>query len=131
MVDFDSDSRVFFADRQDNDEIIEDSYELQFGGTHGDREQFNWVIGYYANERSAKSRVPTFRACRSSCDLHGQRRRIRGVTDADRAECFNDRMRALNVQNQFVATPQMTAAQIQAQCGTSESNGAAVPTTAA
>ena len=30
MVDFDSDTRVFFADRQDNDEIIEDSYELQF-----------------------------------------------------------------------------------------------------
>ena len=32
MVDFDSDSRVFFADRQDNDEIIEDSYELQLWG---------------------------------------------------------------------------------------------------
>ena len=111
MVDFDSDTRVFFADRQDNDEIIEDSYELQFGGTHGDREQFNWTIGYYANERSAKSRVPTFSGVPFACDLLVAST-IRGVTDSDRAECFNDRMRALNVQNQFVATPQMTAAQI-------------------
>ncbi len=75
MVDFDSDTRVFFADRQDNDEIIEDSYELQFGGTHGDREQFNWVIGYYANERSAKSRVPTFSRRTVRVRPAGQRRR--------------------------------------------------------
>ena len=44
-------------------------------GTHGDREQFNWVIGYYANERSAKSRVPTFSAAyRSLVRPAGQRR---------------------------------------------------------
>ena len=58
MVDFDSDSRVFFADRQDNDEIDEKSYELQLLGSHGDREQFNWVFGYYDSERT------TSRACR-------------------------------------------------------------------
>jgi outer membrane receptor protein involved in Fe transport len=111
MVDFDSDSRVFFADRQDNDEIIEDSYELQFGGSHGSRDQFNWVVGFYANERSAKSRVPTFSGNPFACDLIAAAT-IRGVTIADRAECFNNRMRALNLQSQFVATPQMTAAQI-------------------
>jgi outer membrane receptor protein involved in Fe transport len=111
MVDFDSDTRVFFADRQDNDEIIEDSYELQFGGTHGDRDQFNWVIGFYANDRSAKSRVPTFSGIPFSCDLIAAST-IRGVTDADRAECFNNRMRALNLQSTFVATPQMTGPQI-------------------
>ena len=27
------------------------------GGSHGDRDQFNWVVGYYANDRSNKSRV--------------------------------------------------------------------------
>jgi outer membrane receptor protein involved in Fe transport len=111
MVDFDSDSRVFFADRQDNDEIIEDSYEIQFGGSHGDRDQFNWVVGYYANDRSAKSRVPTFSGNPFACDLIAAAD-LRGVTIADRAECFNNRMRALNLQSQFVATPQMTAAQI-------------------
>jgi outer membrane receptor protein involved in Fe transport len=111
MVDFDSDSRVFFADRQDNDEIIEDSYEVQFGGAHGNREQFNWTIGLYANDRSAKSRVPTFGGNPFVCDLIAAAA-IRGVTVADRAECFNNRMLALNLQSQFVATPQMTAAQI-------------------
>jgi iron complex outermembrane recepter protein len=111
MVDFDSDSRVFFADRQDNDEIIEDSYELQLLGSHGDREQFNWVFGVYASERSNKSRVPTFSGVPFVCDLIAAST-LRGVTVADRAECFNNRMHALNLQNQFVATPQMTAAQI-------------------
>jgi outer membrane receptor protein involved in Fe transport len=111
MVDFDSDSRVWFADRQDNDEVIEDSYELQFGGTHGDRDQFNWVIGLFANERSTKTRVPTFSGIPFVCDLIAAST-IRGVTDLDRANCFNDRMRAMNLQNTFVATPGMTAAQI-------------------
>jgi outer membrane receptor protein involved in Fe transport len=113
MVDFDSDSRVFFADRQDNDEIIEDSYELQLLGSHGDRDQFNWVFGVYASDRSAKSRVPTFGGTPFVCDIQAAGT-IRGVTDPQRAECFNNRMRALNLQNQFVATPQMTAAQIAA-----------------
>ena len=113
MVDFDSDSRVFFADRQDNDEIIEDSYELQLLGSHGDRDQFNWVFGFYASDRSTKSRVPTFGGNPFVCDLIAAAD-IRGVTVADRAECFNNRMRALNLQGSFVATPQMTPAQIQA-----------------
>jgi outer membrane receptor protein involved in Fe transport len=113
MVDFDSDSRVFFADRQDNDEIIEDSYELQLLGSHGDRDQFNWVFGYYGSDRSAKSRVPTFGGTPFICDLPAYAAAtIRGVTDADRVDCFNNRMRALNLQSQFVATPQMTPAQI-------------------
>jgi outer membrane receptor protein involved in Fe transport len=113
MVDFDSDSRVFFADRQDNDEIIEDSYELQLLGSHGDRDQFSWVFGAYASDRSAKSRVPTFGGTPFICDIQAAAT-IRGTTDPQRAECFNNRMRALNLQNQFVATPQMTAAQIAA-----------------
>lgn len=111
MVDFDSDSRVFFADRQDNDEVIEDSYELRIDGAHGDRGQFTWVVGLYNNERSAKSRVPTFSGIPFACDLIAAST-IRGVTDTDRAGCFNNRMRALNLQSTFVATPQMTAAQI-------------------
>jgi outer membrane receptor protein involved in Fe transport len=115
MVDFDSDSRVFFADRQDNDEIVEDSYELQLLGSHGDRDQFSWVIGYYGSDRSAKSRVPTFGGNPFICDLPAfAAATIRGVTDTDRAECFNNRMRALNLQSTYVATPQMTAAQIAA-----------------
>jgi outer membrane receptor protein involved in Fe transport len=114
MVDFDSDSRVFFADRQDNDEIIEDSYELQLLGQHGDRDQFNWVFGAYASDRSAKSRVPTFGGTPFICDLPAfAAATVRGVTDANRAECFNNRLRALNLQNTITnATPQMTAAQI-------------------
>jgi iron complex outermembrane recepter protein len=115
MVDFDSDSRVFFADRQDNDEIIEDSYELQILGQHGDREQFNWVFGFYSSERSNKSRVPTFSGNPFSCDLIAAST-IRGVTNADRSECFNNRLRALNLQNTVAnATPQMTAADIAAR----------------
>ena len=108
---------------------IEDSYELQFGGTHGDRDQFNWIIGYYANDRSAKSRVPTFSGIPFTCDLLVAST-IRGVTDADRAECFNNRMRALNVQNQFVATPQMTAAQIRRDVDASRSALASATTAA-
>ena len=111
MVDFDSDSRVFFADRQDNDEIDEQSYELQFLGTLGDREQFNWVFGYYNSERNIQSRVPTYHGVPFVCDLIANAA-LRGVTNADRAECFNNRMRALAQPE--TATPQMTAAQIQA-----------------
>ena len=94
MVDFDSDSRVLFADRQDNDEINEESYELQFLGTLGDREQFNWVVGYYDSQRNIKSRVPTYHGVPFVCDLIANAA-LRGVTNADRAECFNNRMRAL------------------------------------
>jgi outer membrane receptor protein involved in Fe transport len=119
MVDFDSDSRVFFADRQDNDEIDEQSYELQFLGSLGDREQFSWVIGYYDSDRTVKSRFPTYHGVPFICDILGPPGAIgasiqaaRGVTIADRAECFNNRMRALGLPE--TATPQMTAAQIQA-----------------
>jgi outer membrane receptor protein involved in Fe transport len=111
MVDFDSDSRVFFADRQDNDEIDEKSYEIQFLGTHGNDDQFSWVFGYYNSERTISSRVPTFHGVPFICDLLATAVQ-RGVTNADRAECFNNRMRALGQPE--TATPQMTAAQIQA-----------------
>ena len=122
MVQFDADSRVFFSDRQDNDEIDEKSYELQMLGTHGDREQFSWVFGYYMSDRTTKSRAPTFHGVPFICDLLGQPAAAggapsladrRGVTISDRAECFNNRMRAINQQANFVATPQMTSAQIQ------------------
>ena len=123
MVQFDADSRVFLSDRQDNDEIDEQSYELQMLGSHGEREQFSWVFGYYASDRTTKARFPTFHGVPFICDLLGQPAGPgqaptvadrRGVTIADRAECFNNRMRAINQQANFVATPQMTAAQIQA-----------------
>ena len=113
MVDFDSDSRVFFADRQDNDEIVEDSYELQLLGSHGDRSQFNWVVGYYVNDRTSKGRFPTYSATPFVCDLIPDAA-LRGVTIEDRASCFNARMRAVNLQSTYVATPAMTAAEIQA-----------------
>lgn len=111
MVDFDSDSRVFFADRQDNDEIDEKSYEFQLLGTHGDRDQFTWVVGYYDSSRTIKSRVPTVHGIPFVCDLLATATQ-RGVTIADRATCFNNRMRALGQPQ--TATPAMTAAQIQA-----------------
>jgi outer membrane receptor protein involved in Fe transport len=111
MVDFDSDPRVFFADRQDNDEIDEASYELQLLGSNGDREQFNWVVGYYDSDRTTKSRVPTYHGMPFVCYLIANAA-LRGVTIADRATCFSNRMRALNLPQ--TATPQMTAAQIQA-----------------
>src|SRR5688572_7423116 len=111
MVDFDSDSRVFFADRQDNDEIDEQSYELQLLGTHGSDDQFSWVFGYYSSDRTIKSRVPTFHGVPFICDLLATAAQ-RGVTNADRAECFNNRMRALGQPE--TATPQMPAATIQA-----------------
>ena len=123
MVNFDADSGVFFADRQDNDEIDEESYELQLLGSHGDREQFSWVFGYYSSDRTSRSRFPTYHGVPFICDLIGPPAAAgapptiadrRGVTIADRAECFNNRMRAINQQANFVATPQMTAAQISA-----------------
>jgi outer membrane receptor protein involved in Fe transport len=113
MVDFDSDSRVFFADRQDNDEIDEQSYELQLLGTH---ERLNWVVGYYDSARTISSRVPTFHGVPFICDilspgpLAATIQGLRGVTNADRAECFNNRMRALGQPQ--TATPQMSAAEI-------------------
>jgi outer membrane receptor protein involved in Fe transport len=111
MVDFDSDSRVFFADRQDNDDIEEQSYELQLLGSLGDREQFNWVVGYYDSQRTIKSRVPTFHGVPFICDLlAAPLQPLRGVTAADRAECFNNRMRALGQPE--TATPQMSPATI-------------------
>jgi outer membrane receptor protein involved in Fe transport len=109
MVDFDSDSRVFFADRQDNDEIDEQSYEVQLLGTHGDDDQFSWVFGYYSSDRTISSRVPTFHGVPFICDLLATGPQ-RGVTNADRAECFNNRMRALGQPQ--IATPQNTAAEI-------------------
>lgn len=111
MVDFDSDSRVFFADRQDNDDIVEDSYEFQLLGSHGDREQFNWVVGFYGNDRASKSRFPTYSATPFVCDLIADAA-LRGVTLADRVDCFNNRMRAMNMPETANAT--MTAAEIQA-----------------
>jgi outer membrane receptor protein involved in Fe transport len=123
MVQFDADSRVFLSDRQDNDEIDEQSYELQLLGSYGERDQFSFVFGYYNSERTTKARFPTFHGVPFICDLLGQPAAPgqapstadrRGVTIADRAECFNNRMRAINQQANFVATPQMTAAQIQA-----------------
>jgi len=111
MVDFDSDSRVYFADRQDNDLIEEGSFELQFLGTHGDRDQISWVFGYYDSERTTTSRVPTYHGVPFVCDLIANAA-LRGVTNADRAECFNNRMRAINQPQ--TATPQMTPAQITA-----------------
>jgi outer membrane receptor protein involved in Fe transport len=123
MVQFDADSRVFLSDRQDNDEIDEQSYELQMLGSHGDRDQFSWVFGYYGSDRTTKARFPTFHGVPFICDLLGQPAGPgqaptvadrRGVTIANRAECFNNRMAAINQQANFVATPQMTAAQIQA-----------------
>jgi outer membrane receptor protein involved in Fe transport len=118
MVDFDSDSRVFFADRQDNDEIDEQSYEVQLLGSFGSDEQFNWVLGYYDSQRTISSRVPTFHGVPFICDImapgptQAQMQALRGVTNADRAECFNNRMRALGQPE--TATPQMTPAQIAA-----------------
>jgi outer membrane receptor protein involved in Fe transport len=115
MVDFDSDSRVYFADRQDNNEYIEDSLEMQLIGSHGDRNQFSWVFGAFANDRVTKSRFPTISAPTMTCDIlsfGAIEKPRRGVTIADEAMCFNNRMRALGLQNQFVATPVMTSAQI-------------------
>src|SRR5688572_13865595 len=116
MVDFDSDSRVFFADRQDNDEIDEQSYEVQLLGSFGSDDQFNWVLGYYDSQRTISSRVPTFHGVPFICDImapgatQAQLQALRGVTNADRAECFNNRMRALGQPQ--TARPDMTAADI-------------------
>jgi iron complex outermembrane recepter protein len=114
MVDFDSDSRVSFADRQDNDWIRENSVELQLIGTHGDRNQFDWVVGAYRFESSTRGRFPTIASETLNCDLQGAAAApdFRGVTDLDRVSCFNDRMRALNMQDQFVAVPGMSRAEI-------------------
>ena len=110
MVDFDSDTRVFFADRQDNDEIIEDSYELQSAARTATASSSTGPSVTTPTNARQIARADVL-GLPFPCDLLVAST-IRGVTDTDRAECFNDRMRALNVQNQFVATPQMTAAQI-------------------
>ena len=105
MVDFDSDSRVDFSNRQDNDRVEESSQEFQLIGTFGDDEQYSWVVGAYLWENEDKSRSPTFSNPTLTCDFwrSSQTPDYRGVTDNDRVNCFNDRMRALGVQDQFVA----------------------------
>jgi outer membrane receptor protein involved in Fe transport len=113
MVDFDSDSRVSFADRQDNDWIQERSQEFQLIGNHGNRRQFSWVAGAFFYETDTKGRFPTNASQTLNCDLWSPANRsTRGVTAADEASCFNDRMRALNLQNAYMATPDMTSEQI-------------------
>ncbi len=113
MVDFDSDSRVDFADRQDHDRVLEETVELQLVGSHGDRNQFNWVVGAYYSDRSGEAHSPTFSGALMTCDLI-RAKQARGVTPSDEATCFNNRMRALNLQDQFVATANMTSAEIRA-----------------
>lgn len=116
MVDFDSDSRVDFANRQDNDWVEEKSNELQLIGSFGDNEQFSWVLGYYQWEDLDKARFPTFSSQTMNCDLWFPSRApsYRGVTDNDRVNCFNDRMRALGVEDQFVAKAGDTPADLAA-----------------
>jgi outer membrane receptor protein involved in Fe transport len=107
MVDFDSDSRVAFADRQDNDEIDDQSMEFQLLGTHGDNEQFSWIVGAFNFESSSASRFPTFASHTLNCDLWPGSRNAsgRGMTDADRAGCYHDRLRALNVTDPALIAP--------------------------
>jgi iron complex outermembrane receptor protein len=113
MVDFDSDSRVSFADRQDNDVSEESSLELQLFGAHGDNEQFNWVFGAFSQEVDSRQRFPTLEAETLNCDLwSGTNRTLFGVGIEDEIGCFNARMRALNVQNQFTAQTGMTHADL-------------------
>ena len=116
MVDFDSDSRVDFANRQDNDWVEERSTELQLIGSFGRNNQFNWVVGAYMWENEDRARFPTFSSQTLTCDIWPASRASsnRGVTDADRANCFNDRMRALGVDDRFVASAGATAAEIAA-----------------
>jgi iron complex outermembrane recepter protein len=116
MVDFDSDSRVSFADRQDNDWIREKSLELQLIGSHGNRNQFGWVVGLFNQETDTRGRFPTIASERLNCDLWGpaQNPAGRGITNSDRVNCFNDRMRALNVDDQWQAQHGMDAAEISA-----------------
>lgn len=116
MVDFDSDSRVEFSNRQDNDWIEETSQEFQLIGNFGDNEQFSWVVGAYFWDNEDKGRSPTFSNPTLTCDFwrSSQTPDYRGVTDLDRVNCFNDRMRALGVENQFVAVAGDTAADIAA-----------------
>ena len=76
MVDFDSDSRVFFADRQDNDEINEESYELQFLGTHGDRGAIQ--LGRRLRRQRAQHQVSRPHVPRRAVRLRAHRKTRRG-----------------------------------------------------
>ena len=116
MVDFDSDSRVEFSNRQDNDWVEETSQEFQLIGSFGNNEQFSWVVGAYLWENEDRARSPTFSNPTLTCDFwrSSQTPDYRGVTDTDRVNCFNDRMRALGVQDQFVASAGDSAADIAA-----------------
>jgi iron complex outermembrane receptor protein len=113
MVDFDSDSRVDFADRQDHDRLLEETTEIQLVGSFGERSQFNWVLGGFFSDRGGWSHSPTFSGSQMICDLLAAKP-LRGVTATDEASCFNNRMRALNLQGQFVANSGMTSQQIAA-----------------
>ena len=119
MVDFDSDSRVDFSNRQDNDWVEEQSTEFQLIGSFGADDQFSWVVGAYLWENEDRSRSPTFSNPTLTCDFwrSSQTPSYRGVTDGDRVNCFNDRMRALGVEDQFVADVSMSAAEISAMWG--------------
>lgn len=69
MVDFDSDSRVDFANRQDNDWVEERSTELQLIGTFGRNDQFSWVVGAYLWENEDRARFPTYSSQTLTCDI--------------------------------------------------------------
>jgi iron complex outermembrane receptor protein len=115
MVDFDSDSRVAFADRQDNNLDEERSQEFQLIGSHGDDEQFSWIVGAFFYETDSASRFPTFASHTLNCDLWPGSRNAsgRGMTDVDRANCYNDRIRALNITDpNLVAAPGISATEI-------------------
>lgn len=116
MVDFDSDTRVDFSNRQDNDLIEEQSQEFQLIGSFGDDEQFSWVAGVYLWDNEDRGRSPTFSNQTLTCDIWraSQTPDYRGVMGSDRVNCFNDRMRALGVEDMFIATADMTAAEISA-----------------
>ena len=116
MVDFDSDSRIDLSNRQDNDWVNEQSTELQLIGNFGDNEQFSWVVGFFQWENVDRSRSPTFASQVLTCDLwtSSQTPDYRGVTNDDRVKCFNDRARALGVEDQFVATAGDTPADLSA-----------------
>ena len=96
--------------------VEETSQEFQLIGSFGNNEQFSWVVGAYLWENEDRARSPTFSNPTLTCDFwrSSQTPDYRGVTDTDRVNCFNDRMRALGVQDQFVASAGDSAADIAA-----------------
>lgn len=104
QTDLDGTSQTTVLDVETGARLYSFGQELQILGSH---ERVDWVLGGYFEQQYNRTRTNTRALAEFTCDLWDPADRTnRGVTDQDRANCFNLRAQALRVNNPaLVATP--------------------------